>query len=153
MALITWFHWISCAGEWKTTEKTELCEQVVLAENRVYVLIPEGTLKGQGQMRNLAFQTSWYELLKLPARKLDPMYLNLWTFRRLKLTYGVDWLRGKRWEAYLVSALEVQVMSASSLTYCSDMVLAQSSFAHSNMGPCDGWPLPLPICYFPTYIV
>lgn len=70
MTLITQFHWISCAGEWKTTEKTELCEQVMLAEDRVCVLIPKGTLKGQRQVRYQVFQTSWYELQKLPSRKL-----------------------------------------------------------------------------------
>lgn len=70
MTLITWFHWISCAGEWKITEKIELCEQVVLAEDTVHVFIPEGTCKGQRQVRYQAFQTLGYELQKLPLRKL-----------------------------------------------------------------------------------
>lgn len=41
-----------------------------MAEDRVPVLIPEGTLKGPGQVRYQAFQTSWSELQKLPSRKL-----------------------------------------------------------------------------------
>lgn len=52
-----------------------------------------------------------------------------------------------------MSALEVLVMSVPSRTHCSDLVLAQSGFAHSSMGPCDRRSLPLSVCYYPTYIV
>lgn len=51
----------------KTTEKTELCVQ---GGNRSHVPLPEGTLKGQGEVGFPVFQASWDELWKLTARKL-----------------------------------------------------------------------------------
>lgn len=43
----------------KTTEKMELCVQ---GGNRSHVPLPEGTLKGQGEVGFRVFQASWDEL-------------------------------------------------------------------------------------------
>lgn len=90
---------------------------------------------------------------------VNQMHLNLLSFKKFKLTYGVDFLRGERREAYLIlwvllrSCWCLSPVSFPGITYCSDLVLAQSSFARSSMGPCGEGSLPLPICYYSTYIV